>query len=165
MVEGETMQLTVPVEEYEPSDELSSADAAPSEPLIQSPPPVQESPIDPATEIETAEVEPTDEPPAPAPPQRPPSETMYSEEDDQDPIYMLMLETIGRMTSCYAEDALPPPVAKMKTLIDSRDYESIRSNFNKMWTDLIQYHRDHGIQLQPRVSHNFRTIDTIVRNL
>jgi hypothetical protein len=76
-----------------------------------------------------------------------------------------MVETVGRMTSCYDENALPPAVSQMQILVDSRDYATIRSNFNKMWTELIQYHRDKGIQLQPRVSHNFRTIDTIVRNL
>ena len=55
--------------------------------------------------------------------------------------------------------------AAMAEELFARDYETIRSEFNTMWTELVQYHRDRGIQLQPRVSHNFRIIDTIVRNL
>ena len=76
-----------------------------------------------------------------------------------------MVETVGSMTRFYDHQSLPPAVAKIQQLVESRDYEAIRSNFNKMWTELVQYHRNKGIKLQPRVSHNFRTIDTIVRNL
>ena len=31
--------------------------------------------------------------------------------------------------------------------------------------ELVEHHRQAGTQLQPRVAHNFRIIDTLVRNL
>jgi hypothetical protein len=34
-----------------------------------------------------------------------------------------------------------------------------------MMDELVEYHRAADTQLQPRVAHNFRIIDTLVRNL
>ncbi len=82
-----------------------------------------------------------------------------------DPIYMLMLETVGRMTSCYEANQLPPAVEQLRGMVEQQDYDGIRAGFSTLWNDLVSYHRERGIQLQPRVSHTFRTIDTIVRNL
>ncbi|MEC7947000.1 MAG: hypothetical protein VX265_05490, partial [Myxococcota bacterium] len=88
-----------------------------------------------------------------------------SRADLQDPIHMLMLETVGRMSACYEGAESPPPVVQLRALVEARDYETIRSDFGDLWNDLIAFHRDEGTQLQPKVSHTFRTIDTIVRNL
>ena len=177
MTEGDTMQLDAPVEldetvspfgevqeepTLDPGPPLASSDEEQEldDPdVIREAPPVQSAPL-PEETAAPMEEEPTS---SIKPPKRAPSAP--TEEESQDPIYLLMLETIGRMTSCYDEGDLPPAVAQIQDLVSARDYETIRSDFNKMWTDLVQYHRDRGIQLQPRVSHNFRTIDTIVRNL
>ena len=108
-----------------------------------------------ATEPETAPVEaaPAAVSPAPAP------------APTNDPIYMLMLETVGRMSTCYDDQDMPPPVATLRSMVESQDYDGIRTGFSTLWSELVSYHRDRGMQLQPRVSHTFRTIDTIVRNL
>ena len=89
---------------------------------------------------------------------------------DTSPIHTLMLQTVERMAEMYlhfdkTNTPLPPAIAKMIELTMAEDYAAIRSNFNRLWTELLQYHRNENIQLPPRVSHNFRTIDTIVRNL
>ena len=68
-----------------------------------------------------------------------------------------------RMLSAY-DDEVPAPLQKMVDLIRERDYETIRSDHNRMWADLVQHHRDMGISLKPRVSHNFRAIGSILRN-
>ena len=68
-----------------------------------------------------------------------------------------------RMLSAY-DDEVPAPLQEMVDLIRERDYETIRSDHNRMWTDLVQHHRDMGISLKPRVSHNFRAIGSILRN-
>lgn len=78
---------------------------------------------------------------------------------------MLMLETVGRMTACYEGASTPAPVEQLKALVEARDYDTIRADFGDLWNDLIAFHRREGTQLQPKVSHTFRTIDTIVRNL
>ena len=81
------------------------------------------------------------------------------------PIDALLLITAERMLTETYSDEVPPALLQIINLILDRDYDTIRSDFNRMWTDLVQYHRDKGIKLQPRVSHNFRTIRTTVRHL
>ena len=77
----------------------------------------------------------------------------------------LLLDQIAeRMLSAYT-DEVPPDLQEMIDLINARDYETIRSDHNRMWTNLVQYHRDTGIPMTPRVSHNFRSISTIIRSL
>ena len=96
---------------------------------------------------------------------------------EKDPIVMLMLETVGRMASVYedkayvgrTQDEFPPVIGKMATLVKDQDWEEIHHLFNFMWMELINWHKDpyypERSPLPPRVSHNFRTIDTIVRNI
>tara|TARA_B100001123_G_C14943545_1_gene880731 strand:+ start:251 stop:733 length:483 start_codon:yes stop_codon:yes gene_type:complete len=96
--------------------------------------------------------------------------------EDTDAIAVLLLETIKRMLTTPSnkddpksplvyKDRVPPPLAELAELTMAKDYAAIRSNFNRLWTQVLQWHRDTGISFPPRVSHNFRTIDTIVRNL
>jgi hypothetical protein len=53
----------------------------------------------------------------------------------------------------------------MGELVQNRDYDKIRDEFASLWAHLIEHHRTRGQAVQPRVSHTFRTIETIVRNL
>lgn len=69
-----------------------------------------------------------------------------------------------RMLSAY-DDEIPPPLQKMVDLIKDRDYETVKSDHNLLWTELVQYHRDTGIPLTPRVSNNFKSIRSILSNL
>jgi hypothetical protein len=96
--------------------------------------------------------------------------------EDTDAIAALLFSTIYRMLTTPSdeddpnsplvyEDEVAPAMVQLAELTVAQDYATIRSNFNRMWTDLIRWHRDTGILLLPRISHNFRTIDTIVRNL
>ena len=85
--------------------------------------------------------------------------------DDTNPaIGALLDQTAERMLSAYT-DEVPPALQEMIDLITARDYETISSDHNRMWTELVQYHRDTGIPMTPRVSHNFRSIRTIVTNM
>ena len=168
--EGETMQLDAPIDdslddEATPAKSATTASTAgpfATQSPIASPPPVKTQPIPANDESEPM----TEQPTGPmTPPRRSPAAAVPEDVSSQDPIYLLMLETVGRMTSCYDEQSLPPAVAKIQQLVETRITMPFGPIFNKMWTELVQYHRDKGIKLQPRVSHNFRTIDTIVRNL
>ena len=85
-------------------------------------------------------------------------------DNSTDAIAMTLDYMKDRMLSAYT-DEVPPALQEMIDLINARDYETIRSDHNRMWTDLVQYHRDTGISMEPRVSHNFRTIRTIVTDL
>jgi len=84
---------------------------------------------------------------------------------DPNPAIGMQLDWMAdRMLSAYT-DEVPPALDEMIDLINARDYDTIRSDHNRMWTDLDNYHRAAGISMTPRVSHNFRAIDTIVRNM
>ena len=85
-------------------------------------------------------------------------------DNSADAIGLLLDQIAERMLSAYT-DEVPPALQEMIDLIKARDYETIRSDHNRMWTELVQYHRDTGIPMTPRVSHNFRTIRTIVTNM
>jgi hypothetical protein len=76
-----------------------------------------------------------------------------------------MLETMGRIRRSYADGAVPPPVLEVQALVEGRDYDQIRARFSQLWTALTEHHRARGEELQPRVAHNFRIIDTLVRSL
>jgi hypothetical protein len=80
------------------------------------------------------------------------------------PIDASLFGAVKRVLSEYT-DEVPPDLQEMIDLILDRDYDTIRSEFNRMWTDLGRYHRNKRIPMTPRVSHNFRIIDTIVRNM
>ena len=84
--------------------------------------------------------------------------------DTDSAVGALLDQMAKRMLSAYT-DEVPPDLDEMIDLINARDYEKIRKVHNSLWTKLIKYHRDTGIPMTPRVSHNFRAIDTIVRNM
>tara|TARA_Y100001973_G_scaffold51697_1_gene76723 strand:+ start:1425 stop:1766 length:342 start_codon:yes stop_codon:yes gene_type:complete len=88
-------------------------------------------------------------------------------DNSTDAIGMQLDYMADRMLSAYT-DEVPPALQEMIDLIEARDYDTIRSDHNRMWTDLVQYHRDNKKMvggLTPRVSHNFRSIRTIVTNM
>lgn len=76
-----------------------------------------------------------------------------------------MVETMGRIRRSYPADAAPPPVEKVGELIESGDFARIREDFGSLWKELMDHHRASGEELHPRVAHNFRIIDTLVRSL
>jgi hypothetical protein len=96
-------------------------------------------------------------PVAPPPPRRAPALN--------DPVYALMLETMDRIRNVYGASPPPDSVHRIQALVDSQDYERIREQFGILMDELVEHHRQAGTQLQPRVAHNFRIIDTLVRNL
>ena len=86
--------------------------------------------------------------------------------DTKPAVGALLDQMAKRMLSAYTDEVqVPPALDDMIDLINARDYETIRSDFNLMWTNLVKYHRDNKIKLKPRVSHNFRSIDTMLRSM
>ena len=76
-----------------------------------------------------------------------------------------MLETMGRIRRSYPAEATPAPVVRVGELIESGDFDRIREEFSELWKGLMDHHREQGEELHPRVAHNFRIIDTLVRSL
>ena len=77
----------------------------------------------------------------------------------------LIVENIFRVNGEYDGEPYPPSLEKLNRLVADADYKKIRSTFNQIWTNVVQWHRNNEIKLTPRVSYNLRSVDTIVRNM
>ena len=76
-----------------------------------------------------------------------------------------MLETVGRLVACYEDQELPPAIAEVRGLVEARDHDALRGRLGTLWNQIVEHHRSRGVPFQPKASHAFRTLDTIVRNL
>jgi hypothetical protein len=102
-------------------------------------------------------------PPTPAP-QAPP-QIAPNRDVSADPVLSLMFETLGRIRGAYAGGPTPPPVDDIAALLRTQDYGRIRAEFPPLVTALMDHHRANGGTVNPKVSHQLRIIDTLVRNL
>ncbi len=59
--------------------------------------------------------------------------------DDTNPAIGMQLDWMAdRMLSAYT-DEVPPALQEMIDLIKARDYETIRSDHNSLWTELVSF--------------------------
>jgi len=80
---------------------------------------------------------------------------------DEDTLFAPLTEALKRITSCY-DDELPPPVETLQTLIEARDYATLRSQITDVWTGLLGYHQQKGIRPHHQVTHAFNVIHGLV---
>jgi hypothetical protein len=131
--------------------------------------PERSAPITPARRAAPA---PVAAPPPAAPPLTPPASpaaapapAAANRDVAADPVLSLMFETLGRIRGAYAGGPVPPPVDDIAALLRTQDYGRIRGEFPPLVTALIDHHRSAGGSVNPKVSHQLRIIDTLVRNL
>ncbi|MCB9780172.1 MAG: hypothetical protein H6742_16515 [Alphaproteobacteria bacterium] len=84
---------------------------------------------------------------------------------DENPLHGQMDETVQRIVSCYVHTEMPPAVDRLKTLIDQRDYGTIRADITDIWNQLLKFHQKRGMRIQPQVTTTFNTINSLVRKL
>ncbi|MCK6507153.1 hypothetical protein L6R53_27920 [Myxococcota bacterium] len=83
----------------------------------------------------------------------------------EDPLHSQMQDTVSRIVTCYVHTEMPPAVARLKDLVDSRDYVRIRSDITEIWNQLLKFHQKRGMRIQPQVTTTFNTINSLVRKL
>lgn len=83
----------------------------------------------------------------------------------EDETYLQMRDIAGRISSCYKPGDEPPAITRLHTLIESRDYGTIRSDLTDIWKDLLKFHQRRGMRIQPQVTTTFNQINSMVRKL
>ena len=78
-------------------------------------------------------------------------------------IHQEIVDTVARIEACYADSELPPAVMRLQGLVASRDYQAIRTSITEIWNELIKFHQQRGMRIQPQVTTTFNTINSIVR--
>jgi hypothetical protein len=78
-------------------------------------------------------------------------------------IHQEIVDTVARIEACYADTELPPAVLRLQGLVADRDYQAIRTSITEIWNELIKFHQQRGMRIQPQVTTTFNTINSIVR--
>jgi hypothetical protein len=78
-------------------------------------------------------------------------------------IHQEIVDTVARIEACYADTELPPAVMRLQGLVADRDYQAIRTSITEIWNELIKFHQQRGMRIQPQVTTTFNTINSIVR--
>jgi hypothetical protein len=78
-------------------------------------------------------------------------------------IHQEIVDTVARIEACYADSELPPAVMRLQGLVADRDYQAIRTSITEIWNELIKFHQQRGMRIQPQVTTTFNTINSIVR--
>jgi hypothetical protein len=82
-----------------------------------------------------------------------------------DPNRLRMLVAVRELIEIYSEgEDLPPAIKEMAELAMNRDFSAIHANFNRIWRELSQWHKDGDTKFPRQVPANFRSIDTIARH-
>ena len=87
------------------------------------------------------------------------------EVEDEDPLYTQLRDTISQIEVCYEDSELPPAVTQLRELTEARDYITIRDDITNIWHQLLKFHQNRGLRIQPQVTTTFNTINTLVRKI
>ncbi len=91
----------------------------------------------------------------------PPEVVLATLPPDEDPLQLRLTQAMNRIVTCYG-DEVPPPVVRLKELVDNRDYDELRGAITSAWTGLLGYHQKEGIRPHHQVTHAFNVIHGIV---
>ena len=92
-------------------------------------------------------------------------DTLESEVEGDDPLYAQLRDTISQIEVCYEDSELPPAVTQLRELTDARNYIAIRDDITNIWHQLLKFHQNRGLRIQPQVTTTFNTINTLVRKI
>jgi hypothetical protein len=158
---GLTVNTSIPI----PDDVVVSDDDG-----LQTEPPYEADPTEEAPPTQSDEANEPDELPAtPEPtaeelvddPLSLTGEDLIPVPDEADPLHDKLAEAMERIVACYSEE-LPPPVERLRDLIDARDHEALRAAITEVWTGLLGYHQQRGIRPHHQVTHAFNVIHGLV---
>ena len=76
-----------------------------------------------------------------------------------------MVDTLGRITRCYSDAEVPPPVSRLEDLVSNKAYTEIRTDITDIWNQLIKYHQSKGLRMQSQVTTTFNAINNIIRKM
>lgn len=77
-------------------------------------------------------------------------------------LYQRLQEAMTRITTCYEGADLPPAVHELRSLVEQRDVDALRSNITDVWNGLLSFHQQRGIRPHHQVTHAFNVIHGLV---
>lgn len=80
-----------------------------------------------------------------------------------DELYPLLRDAVDRIVTCYRDKEVPPPVSRLKEMVESRDYPALREDITDVWNGLLGYHQQHGIRPHHQVTHAFNVIHGLLQ--
>ena len=86
-------------------------------------------------------------------------------EDELAEINAQLLRSLGKIDDAYADAELPPPVVFLKSLVNERRFDYIKTQINSIWSDLLKYHQKKGLYISNAVTHQFQQIQIAMRKL
>lgn len=90
-------------------------------------------------------------------------EPVAEPEPEDDDLHPKLQDAVRRIASCYEGKELPPAVAQLRDLIDTRDYTNLREQITEIWNGLLSYHQKKGIRPHHQVTHAFNVIHGLVQ--
>lgn len=79
-----------------------------------------------------------------------------------DELYQRLQDALARIHACYQGNDLPPAVRELRSLVDQRDVDVLRSNITDVWNGLLGFHQQRGIRPHHQVTHAFNVIHGLV---
>ena len=85
---------------------------------------------------------------------------------DTDPeVHAKISDAVAELLRCYADGDTPPVIDRLASLVEQRDYLTIRDEVDEIWTSLLQFHKKKKLRPKPSLTTSFNTIHAIVRDL
>ena len=78
-------------------------------------------------------------------------------------LHRKLSEALVKIVGCYEGADLPPAIAELKHLVESKDYPGLRQSITEIWNGLLGYHQKRGIRPHHQVTHAFNVIHGLVQ--
>jgi hypothetical protein len=91
-------------------------------------------------------------------------ETLPTPEGDPE-VHAKISEAVAELMRCYAGGETPPVIDRLSSLVEQRDYLTVRDEVDEIWNSLLQFHKKKKLRPKPSLTTSFNTIHAIVRDL
>ena len=93
------------------------------------------------------------------------SGSLPAQQPPEHPLHGQLLEAVNRISDSYGDSQLPPAVAHLQGLIETRSYDRIRAEITTIWSDLLKFHQKKGMRIQHQVTTTFNTVNSLVKKM
>jgi hypothetical protein len=88
-----------------------------------------------------------------------------ADDPEDHPLHTQLVDAAARIADAYADGDVPPSVQTLRTLIEERAYDRVRTDITTIWSDLLKFHQRTGMRVQHQVTTTFNTINALVKKM
>ncbi len=81
------------------------------------------------------------------------------------PLHDQLAAAVAQIAAQYGDTPLPPPVARLRELVEERAYEQLRTELTPLWTDLLGFHMKQGMRIHHEVTLAFNAVQALALQL